>query len=73
MVASGLFVELEAKPGREDHVAALLRGALPLVEQEEQTTAWFAVRMGLLGSRSSMSSRTSRDVKPTSPGRSRPR
>jgi quinol monooxygenase YgiN len=46
MVASGLFVELEAKPGKEDHVAALLRGALPLVEQEEQTTAWFAVRMG---------------------------
>ncbi len=46
MVASGLFVELEAKPGKEDHVAALLREALPLVEQEEHTTAWFAVRMG---------------------------
>jgi quinol monooxygenase YgiN len=46
MVASGLFVELESKPGKEDHVAALLQGALPLVEQEEQTTAWFAVRMG---------------------------
>ncbi len=46
MAAMGLFVELEAKPDREDHVAALLRGALPVVEQEEQTTAWFAVRMG---------------------------
>ena len=46
MVAVGLLVTLEAKPGKEDDVAAFLRDALPLVEDEPQTTAWFAVRLG---------------------------
>jgi quinol monooxygenase YgiN len=46
LVAVGLLVTLEAKPGKEDDLAAFLRGALPLVEQEPQTTAWFAVRLG---------------------------
>ena len=45
MVAVGLLVTLEAKPGKEDDVAAFLKGALPLVEEEPQTTAWFAVRL----------------------------
>jgi quinol monooxygenase YgiN len=49
MVAVGLYVALEAKPGKEDAVATFLRGALPLVEQEEQTTAWFAIRTGPSG------------------------
>ena len=44
MVAVGLFVALEAKPGREDDVASFLKGALPLVDQEPETTAWFALR-----------------------------
>ena len=46
MVTVGLFVTLEAKPGKEDDVAAFLQGAVPLVEQEPQTTAWFALRLG---------------------------
>jgi hypothetical protein len=37
----GLFVGLEAKPGKEEEVAQFLEGALPLVQQEPQTTAWF--------------------------------
>ena len=46
MVTVGLLVTLEAKPGQEDDLAAFLKGALPLVEEEPQTTAWFAVRQG---------------------------
>ncbi|MBV9799812.1 MAG: antibiotic biosynthesis monooxygenase [Solirubrobacterales bacterium] len=46
MVAVGRYVALQAKPGKEEDVATFLRGALPLVQQEEQTTAWFALRAG---------------------------
>jgi quinol monooxygenase YgiN len=46
MVTTGLFVRLEAKPGREVDVAAFLRGALPVVQNEPATAAWFAVRFG---------------------------
>ncbi len=42
----GLLVTLEAKPGREDELASFLIGALPLVQQEPETTAWFAIRLG---------------------------
>lgn len=45
MVSVGLLVTLEAKLGKEDDLAAFLQGALPIVEQEPQTTAWFAVRL----------------------------
>jgi quinol monooxygenase YgiN len=45
LVAVGLLVSLEAKPGKEDDLAEFLKGALPLVEEEPQTTAWFAVRL----------------------------
>ena len=41
----GLLVMLEAKPGKEDELASFLAGALPLVQEEPQTTAWFAVRL----------------------------
>jgi quinol monooxygenase YgiN len=41
-----LLVRLEAKPGKEDDVAAFLRGGLPLVEAEPETTTWFALRLG---------------------------
>jgi quinol monooxygenase YgiN len=41
-----LYVRLEAKPGKEDEVAKFLQGALPLVDAEPATTAWFATRMG---------------------------
>jgi quinol monooxygenase YgiN len=42
----GLLVLLEAKAGREDDLASFLTGALPLVQQEPETTAWFAARLG---------------------------
>jgi quinol monooxygenase YgiN len=37
---------LQAKPGKEDDVAAFLQGAVPLVNEEPATTAWFALRLG---------------------------
>jgi len=46
MVRSALFVRLEAKPGKERDVEQFLRGGLPLVEEEPDTTAWFGVRIG---------------------------
>ena len=46
MVKIALFVRLEAKPGQEAAVADFLAGALPLANQEAQTTAWFALRLG---------------------------
>lgn len=42
-----LYVPLEAKPGKEQAVADFLSGALPLVEAEPGTVAWFAMRTGL--------------------------
>ncbi len=46
MVTTGLIVRLEAKAGKENEVAAFLRDALPLVQDEPQTVAWFAVKVG---------------------------
>jgi quinol monooxygenase YgiN len=46
MVTLGLFVLLEAKPGMEAEVEGLLGEALPLVEAEPGTTAWFGIRLG---------------------------
>jgi quinol monooxygenase YgiN len=46
MVKVGLFVRLEAKPGKEAEVKEFLRGALPLAEQEPATYPWFAIQMG---------------------------
>lgn len=45
-VSVGLWVRLEAEPGREADVAQFLRAAQPLAEQEPDTLAWFAVRLG---------------------------
>jgi quinol monooxygenase YgiN len=45
MVTKALFVKLEAKPGKEAEVDKFLRSALPLVEKESATTAWFALRI----------------------------
>ena len=42
----GLFVRLEAKPGKESDVAEFLAGALPLAQAEPGTPAWFAIRLG---------------------------
>jgi len=46
MTTVGLIVRLEAKPGKEDEVAEFLRSAVPLVQQEPATIAWFALKMG---------------------------
>lgn len=48
MVSVALLVRLEAKPGKQADVESLLRGGLPIVEQEPATTAWFAIRLGPL-------------------------
>jgi quinol monooxygenase YgiN len=42
----GLFVRLEAKPGKEKEVAEFLAGALPLAEAEQYTVSWYAVKLG---------------------------
>ncbi len=44
MVTKGLIVRLEAKPGKNDTLATFLSDALPLVEDEPMTIAWFALR-----------------------------
>ena len=46
MVTKGLLVRLEAKPDKEDQLDAFLRSALPMVQGEPATTAWFAFRIG---------------------------
>jgi hypothetical protein len=45
-VTRGLFVRIEAKEGKEDDVERLLRGAVTLVNEEMDTTSWFAVKFG---------------------------
>jgi quinol monooxygenase YgiN len=40
----GLLARIEAKPQYADEVEALLRGALRLAREEEQTVTWFAFR-----------------------------
>jgi quinol monooxygenase YgiN len=46
MTKVALFVRLEAKSGKEAEVDRFLRGGLPIVEAEPDTTAWFAIRFG---------------------------
>ncbi len=45
MVTKGLLVKLEAKAGKEADVEAFLKSALPLVQAEPATTAWFAIKL----------------------------
>jgi len=46
MLALALFVRLEAKPGKENEVAAFLEQGLQLANQEATTPLWFALRLG---------------------------
>jgi quinol monooxygenase YgiN len=46
MTKLALYVQLDAKPGKEKEVEDFLKGALPLVEAEPGTTTWFAMKMG---------------------------
>ncbi len=45
MTKVALLVELKAKPGREEQLAAFLAGAQPLAVAEPGTVVWFAVRL----------------------------
>ncbi|HEY8271993.1 MAG TPA: antibiotic biosynthesis monooxygenase [Pseudobdellovibrionaceae bacterium] len=45
MVQCALFMRLEAKPGKEGEVEEFLRSGRALVEEEQGTTAWFALRL----------------------------
>lgn len=45
MTRYALSVELKAKPGKEEDVAAFLTSAQGLVNAEPATVAWFAVRL----------------------------
>jgi quinol monooxygenase YgiN len=45
MLTLGLFVRLEAKPGKEEEVAAFLKQGLQLANQEATTPLWFALRL----------------------------
>ena len=46
MTQHALYCQLEAKPGMEQEVASFLTGARRMVDDEPDTTAWFAIRMG---------------------------
>jgi quinol monooxygenase YgiN len=46
MTKFALYVRLQAKPGKEREVAEFLRSAVPVVNAEPGTIAWFAVQEG---------------------------
>ncbi len=46
MVKYALLARLEAKPGKENAVEELLKGAISLAEAEKETISWYALRMG---------------------------
>ena len=46
MISVGLFVRLEAKPGKEKEVAAFLKQGLQMANQEPTTELWFALQLG---------------------------
>jgi quinol monooxygenase YgiN len=41
-----IWVQIEAKPGKEKEVEEFLKSALPLAEREQGTITWYAVKMG---------------------------
>lgn len=45
-VSLSLLVRIEAKPGKEAEVEALLRGAVGLAAEEPRTVHWFALKLG---------------------------
>jgi len=45
MITCGLFVRLEAKPGKEQAVADFLEAGLELTNQEVTTPIWFALQL----------------------------
>jgi len=45
MIQYALYARLEAKPGKEEAVAAFLATALDMANQETTTPIWFALRL----------------------------
>ena len=41
-----IWAMLQAKPGKEAQVAEFLKSALPIVQGEPETNAWFALQLG---------------------------
>jgi quinol monooxygenase YgiN len=41
-----LWVRLEAKAGKENDLAQFLKSAVPMVEAEPETLAWYALQIG---------------------------
>ncbi len=46
MTHMGLFVRLDAKPGKEAALEKFLKDALPLAQAETGTPVWYAVKFG---------------------------
>lgn len=46
MLNVGLWVRLEAKPGKEAELEAFLQGGLELAENEPDTIVWYALKLG---------------------------
>ena len=46
MLKLSLLARMEAKPGKEDDVAAFLQQALEMAYREIATPLWFALRLG---------------------------
>lgn len=46
MAHMGLFVRLDAKPGKEAALEKFLKDALPLAQAEAGTPVWYAVKFG---------------------------
>jgi len=46
MVKKALWVELNARPGKEKELEEFLKSAQPLAEREKDTVSWYAVKMG---------------------------
>jgi quinol monooxygenase YgiN len=46
MEAIGLFVTLEARPGKEADAEAFLKSAQPLAQDEQGTLKWYAIKLG---------------------------
>lgn len=44
MAKFALYAHLKAKPGRSADVAAFLKSALPLAQQEQGTITWYAFK-----------------------------
>lgn len=45
MVTVGLLATLNAKSGKEDDLGSFLESALPLAQAEDDTIAWFAIKI----------------------------